>query len=113
MLQLDHEKIPLSADDNGVLLMSGTRVPLDSVVDMFDEGASPEEIVDQFDTLKLDDVYAVITYYLRHEEEVRAHLAKEERTTEAVRMRINAAFPSNRLRERLLKMRREPDDPGA
>ena len=112
MPQLNSEKIPLSADDKGVLRISGTRVPLDSVVDMFDEGATPEEIVEQFDALKLDDVYAVITYYLRHRDEVKAHLAEEDRRAGEVRKRIQIEFPSNHLCQRLLKAKREREDRG-
>ena len=107
MLQLNSEKVPLSADGQGILRISGTRVPLDAVVDMFDEGATPEEIVEQFDTLKLDDVYAVITYYLRHRDEVEAHLTEEERRAGEVRERIEKECPSNPLRQRLLKAKRE------
>ena len=44
MLQVENEKTPLHADENGVLHVSGTRVTLDCVVEMFDQGASPEEI---------------------------------------------------------------------
>lgn len=112
MLQLNSEKIPLTADDKGVLRISGTRVPLDSIVDMFDEGAAPEEIVEQFDTLKLDDVYAVITYYLRHRREVKAHLAEGDQRAGETRRRIEEEFPSTHLRQRLLKAKREREDHG-
>ena len=53
MLQVHNDKIPLNEDKNGVFRVAGTRVPLDAVVDMYDEGASAEEIVEQFDTLSL------------------------------------------------------------
>ena len=59
------------AHRDGTMYVLGTRVPLDAVVEMFDHGASPEEIVEEYDSLQLDDVYAVVTYYLRHEEDVR------------------------------------------
>jgi hypothetical protein len=68
---------------------------------MFDDGACPEEIVEQFDVLRLDDVYAVITYYLRHREEVRAQLAQEDRNADEVRQRTEAEYSSTPLRARL------------
>jgi len=105
MLQVSSEAIPLTADENGILRISGTRVLLDSVVDLFDEGASPEEIVEQFDVLKLDDVYAVITFYLRHREEVKGHLADEERKAEEIRQRIEPRHSNRALRERLRKVK--------
>ena len=45
--------------------IGATRVRLDTVVQSFETGASAEEIAEDY-PLKLDDVYAVITYYLRH-----------------------------------------------
>ena len=108
MLQVQSEKIPLEADENGVLRVSGTRVPLDAVVDLFDEGASPEGIMEQFDALRLDDVYAVITYYLRHHDDVQAHLAEEDRKSEETRKRF-AQYSNNALRERFRKLKRRQD----
>ena len=35
----------------------------DSVIHAYNNGATPEDIVQSFTTLKLRDVYAVITYY--------------------------------------------------
>ena len=46
--------------------ISGTRVSLDSVVYAFLEGLSPESIVDNFDTLTLEEVYGALAFYLRH-----------------------------------------------
>ena len=45
---------------NGGLYVAGTRVSLDSVVIRFQEGASPERIVQSFPTLKLSQVYGAI-----------------------------------------------------
>jgi uncharacterized protein (DUF433 family) len=107
MLQVNSEKIPIAIDEMGVLRVADTRVPLDSIVDLFDSGASPEEIVDQFDTLKLADVYAVITYYLRHRDEVRTHLAGEDRKAREERERIEAEFSNRPLTERLRRIKKE------
>jgi uncharacterized protein (DUF433 family) len=64
------EPIPLRTDADGVIRIAETRVTLDTVVDTFMTGASPEEIAQDFPVLRLDDLYAVITYYLRHRDEV-------------------------------------------
>jgi uncharacterized protein (DUF433 family) len=60
------EPIPLSTDADGVIRIAGTRVTLDTVIDTFMTGSSPEEIAQDFPVLRLDDLYAVVTYYLRH-----------------------------------------------
>src|ERR1700692_2150318 len=68
------EPIPLSNAGDGVIHIAGTRVTLDTVIDTFRTGASPEEIAQDFPALRLDDIYAVLTYYLRHRDEVEAYL---------------------------------------
>ena len=76
-------------------------------VDLFEEGASPEEIVAEFESLKLDDVYAVLTYYLRHKEEVQRCLAEQESKAEIAQREIRVGFGHQALRERISKLRRE------
>ena len=46
---------PLRLDSNGTLYVGETRVPLDTVVGVYEMGASPEEIVRRYDTLRLAD----------------------------------------------------------
>lgn len=72
------------------------------MIDTFLTGASPEEIAQDFPVLRLDDVYAVITYYLRHREEVGAYLAQRRARAGAFRREIEAYSPQTGLRERLL-----------
>jgi uncharacterized protein (DUF433 family) len=59
------EPVPLATDAGSVVRVGGTRVTLDTVVTAFEEGATAEEIVHQYPSLKLADIYAVIGYYLR------------------------------------------------
>jgi uncharacterized protein (DUF433 family) len=96
------EPIPLSTDADGVIRVAGTRITLDTVIDTFMTGASPEEIAQDLPALRLDDVYAVITYYLRHRAEVDAYLRGRRSRAEAIRREIEAHSPQSGLRERLL-----------
>lgn len=96
------EPIPLSTDADGVIRVAGTRVTLDTLVDTFMTGASPEEISHDFPVLQLDDVYAVVTYYLRHRAEVDAYLRERRSRGEAIRREIEDHSPQTGLRERLL-----------
>ena len=95
------EPVPLRTDPQGVIRIAGTRVRLDTVVYAFETGASPEEIAEDY-PLQLDDVYAVITYYLRHREEVEAYLEKRRRQADAVRRENEARFDHRGLRARLM-----------
>ncbi len=108
MLQVNHEKSPVALDADGVLRVSGTRVRLDTVVAAFELGDTPEQIVQSYDSLNLDDVYAVITYYLRHKGDVQAYLRERQAISDQVRREVQAAFPTNGLRERLLRRRERP-----
>lgn len=95
------EPVPLTTDDQGVIRVDGTRVRLDTIVAAFDTGASAEEIAADY-PLQLDDVYAVITYYLRHQEDVRTYLDQRRQHTRVVRLENAQRFNQRGLRERLL-----------
>jgi len=71
-LQLVAEEPPLAEDLGGVLRVGGTRVRLGTVISAFHNGCTPEEVLFKYPSLKLPDVYAVITYYLSHRGEVEA-----------------------------------------
>jgi len=70
---------PYIEERDGGLYLAGTRVSLDSVVIRFQEGASPEEIVQSFSTLKLSQVYGAIAYYLDNENTINEYIAEGER----------------------------------
>jgi uncharacterized protein (DUF433 family) len=100
---------PLRLDADGVLRVGRTRVPLDTVIGEFEDGTSAEEIVRQYDTLRLADVYAVISYYLDHRAEVDAYLEQRRQSAEAVRRENEQRFPREGIRERLLARQKQQD----
>ena len=71
-LVIESPPVPLQTDVDGVVRVGQTRVTLDTVIGAFKEGATAEEIVWQYPTLSLADVYAVIGYYLQRQPEVEA-----------------------------------------
>src|SRR5207244_10008836 len=78
-LIIANRPVPLKADNDGVVRVGGTRVTLDTLVAAFTEGATPEEIVQQYPSLNLADVYSVIAYYLRQRTDVEAYLQQRQR----------------------------------
>jgi uncharacterized protein (DUF433 family) len=104
-LTIATDPVPLVAGSDGAVRIKGSRITLDTIVGAFCRGASAEEIRHQFPTLSLADVYAVIAYYLHHQVEVDAYL--EERRVEAEQLRalIEARFPPNGIRAKLLARR--------
>jgi uncharacterized protein (DUF433 family) len=85
--------VPLFDDGQGGLRVTGTRVLLERIVHAFEDGATPEGIVQSYDTLHLDDVYAVLAWYLRHKAEVEDYLQKRAADAEAIRRKIEAKQP--------------------
>jgi uncharacterized protein (DUF433 family) len=104
--------IPLKTDIDGVVRVGHTRVTLDTVVASFKEGASAEEIVAQYPSLLLTDVYAVIGYYLQQQAEVDAYLNQRQQFASQVRQQNKARFNQTGIRERLLARRLEAETEG-
>ncbi len=100
------ERVPIHTDADGVIRVGGTRATLDTVVAAFDAGATAEEIVQQYPSVALADVYSVIGYYLRHPPEVRAYLTQRQRQSVEVRQQNEGRFDPSGIRERLLARRR-------
>jgi uncharacterized protein (DUF433 family) len=99
------ELIPLHVDADDIIRVSVTRVTLDTLIAAFSEGATAEEIVQQYPTLKLADVYSVIGYYLRHPVEVQSYLQQRQQRAGAVRQQNEARFDPAGIRDRLLARR--------
>jgi uncharacterized protein (DUF433 family) len=85
---IQSEAPPLRRDASGVLRIGHSRVLVDLVIRAFQDGATPEAIAQRYSTVTLADIYAVISYYLRHREDVDAYLADREQQAQEVRQRI-------------------------
>lgn len=99
------ETIPLETDVDGVVRVGKTRVTLDTIVTAFAEGATAEEIAQQYPSVHLADVYYVIGYYLRRRSEVEAYLSWRRQQAQQVREQNEARFDPNGARDRLLARR--------
>ena len=104
-LDVQAEEAPLYTDPDGVARISQTRVTLDTVVGAFRDGATPEEITQQYPTLQLGEVYAVIAYYLRHHIAVDAYLGERAALAAKVRLENEVRFDPHGVRARLLSRR--------
>ena len=90
-----------------MIRVGGTRVSLDSLLHLFRQGATAEEIATSFPDVALPDIYAAIAYYLRHREEVDRYLESRRREARELEDEIRRRFPTAELRERLEARRRE------
>ena len=112
-LPMTTETMPLETDTDGAVRIGGTRVTLDTIVAAFDEGATAEEIVYQYPSLKLADVYSVIGYYLRHRSGIEAYLRQRRQQADEVRKQNESRFSPHGVRERLLARRQETINHGS
>jgi len=77
-------------------------VSLESVLIAFNQGSTPEEIVQQYSSLPLADVYTVIAYYLQNRAELDEYLSEQIARREQVESDLNARYNLREIRERLL-----------
>jgi uncharacterized protein (DUF433 family) len=106
--------VPLRTDKDGAIRIGNTRVLLEVVIGAHQRGDTPEQIVEGFPTLNLADVYAVIAYYLSHQNEVGEYIQQVEGAGEAIQRKFEA-LPSHKpltremLEARLEEKKRKPE----
>ncbi len=81
---------PLREEADGAMRVGESRVLLEFVIRAFQDGATPETIVQRYDALVLADVYAVVAYYLQHPGEVEGYLVERESKADDLRQRIES-----------------------
>ena len=102
MLTVKPQPVPLRKAEDGTWRVGNTRVLFDLVVYAFNNGRTPEEIVQSYDTLQLEDVYAVIAYYLANRSEVDNYLQEQEEQSGALWRDIQSRPDYKEFREKLL-----------
>ncbi len=77
-LTIEAQPLPLRTDERGTVRIGQTRITLDLLIEAFESGDRPEEIVAQIPTLDLGDVYAVLAFYLHNRAAVAMYIAVQE-----------------------------------
>jgi uncharacterized protein (DUF433 family) len=99
------QTVPLVLGEDGTIRVRGSRVTLDSVIDDFKQGATAEQIQEDFPSITLRDVYGAIAYYLDHAEDVERYLREQEQAGETTRRLIEAEQDVASLRRRIRERR--------
>jgi uncharacterized protein (DUF433 family) len=108
LLRLHADSPPLQGGRDGAVRIGNSRVTLDLVVEQYENGMTPEEMVRAYDSLVLSEVYAVIAYYLRHHDEVRAYLKRRQEEAADLQAKIESEHPPV-SREKLEARRSAPE----
>ncbi|HEY2382043.1 MAG TPA: DUF433 domain-containing protein [Terriglobia bacterium] len=104
-LKISNDPAPLVTDKDGVVRVGGTRVRLDTVVYAFNQGDTAEEILQEYPSLSLPDIYATISYYLQHRDSVDAYVKERKKEHDRVKQINETRSDPADLRQRLLKRR--------
>src|SRR5579864_7312421 len=83
MQVVDHIQSPLRVDEDDVIRVGQTSVPIDPLIEAFKAGETPDEIASDYPELTRLQVYATMTYYLAHEAEIERYLAAREAEDDA------------------------------
>lgn len=105
VFKVETAPVPIHFDEQGTARIANTRVTLETVLWTFNEGASAEEIVSRFPSLRLADVYAVIAHYLHNRDEIDLYLRETEAQETVISERLETISPQVGLREKLLNRR--------
>jgi uncharacterized protein (DUF433 family) len=103
--RFDADPPPLCQTEDGVIRVKDTRIPLERIVRAFLAGSTPEQIVQDYDVLTIEDAYAVINYYLHHRDEIDAYLANAAQESTNTREEIENAWDPTGIRARLAARR--------
>ena len=101
MLSLEAPTLPLIADSTGTIHVGQTRVRLDTIVYAFNQGYTAEEILSQFPTLELADIYVVISYYLTNREAVDEYIQQQEQEAASLQEQLESRPGYQAFRQRL------------
>lgn len=93
LLPFDAVVPPLRIVEGGAVRIGKSRITLDLVVEEYEGGMTPEDMVRAYDSLNLADVYGAIAYYLSHRDVVREYMKRREDEAAALRGEIEARQP--------------------
>jgi hypothetical protein len=95
--------VPLREEPPGVFRVGKSRVLLELVLRAFNAGATPEAIVQSYDTLELANVYAVLSRYLADPAPFEEYLRQCDQAAAETRRKIEEfQGPQGNLRALLL-----------
>ncbi len=109
LLRIDNdEDVPLWVDEeHGVVRIPGTRLKLETVIHMYNEGfTEPEEIVRSFDTLTVEKVRRILDWYQTRRYEVDSYIQWSERTADLLWAELEPRMADYRRRKEESRLQR-------
>jgi uncharacterized protein (DUF433 family) len=104
-MELHGKRSPIRLEAGGVIRVGNSRISCDLVIEQYENGMTPEDLVRAYDTLKLADAYGAIAYYLNHRQEIQEYLKRRSDEAAAMRSTIEAGRRRTPSREELVARR--------
>lgn len=98
---------PLEVWEDGTIRVTNSRVTLDVIVRQFKLGATAEQIQEDFSSLGLREIYAVLAFYLDQTETVEDYLKKQKADAQETIDFIKQNMPTETLRTSIRARQRE------
>ena len=102
LLECPTRQTLFEAGGDGVIRIAGSRVTLDTIAEAFAQGATAEELAQQYPSLSLADIYSTIAHVLRHPVEIAQYLADRAVIHAGVKKENERRFSPESVRARLL-----------
>ena len=100
------DTVPLQHRDRAIRV-TGSRIPLDTIVRCVEMGDTPEVIQDNFPSLTLEQINAVIGWYLDNRADVDEYIREREVEAEKVRLELESRPESIAFREKMRSLREQ------
>ena len=91
----------LFEDKDGTIRIVGSRIPLDTIIYEFNQGATAEQIQGIFPSLSLRSIYGALAFYLEHQAAVEEYLRHREQEAGELRRKLESRPEITALRASL------------
>ena len=98
---------PLAFLDDGTIRVVNSRVTLDTIITEFKRGSTAEQIQEDFSSLTLREIYAVLAFYLEQTDFVEDYLKKQKAEAKFTVEFIEKKMPTANLRASIRSRQRE------
>ena len=99
--------VPLHQTSDGNVRVIGSRITLHTIVGRFQVGDTPGDIQDGFPTLSLEQINAIIGWYLKHQAEVDEYIREVDEEAEKLFREIESRPENIAFREKLRTLREQ------
>lgn len=101
------DTVPLRYDDDGIIRVTGSRITLDTVVTCFEMGEAPEDILDGYPSLTLEQIHAIRAWYLNHQAEADEYLRENREEVEKILLELRSRPESIAWHEKMRSLREQ------